>query len=277
MLNFIFFLIHTFCFVLFGFKSIKKVWEWQKEKKSFYSGDSEFSYLCPMEIVVTYENPNSEDSIQDNIVAEPVAEYRPTEKPPYAGTSINKAIKDYYACPTNKEKVSVLQWIVENPEFQVLKRYSTAENAVYGLNISQYDDILLSGEMPKNLVIAQKLVANKFDVFLLSNPTSTKSADFVLRKRNCLYYVEGKTSSGGSALSTRMEEGNKQADRIVVNFISYPSLHEIFSLVKTTFYKYTQLKELFLLKGSRLIDIKRDFSESVNFEERFAKLWGQRK
>ena len=133
-----------------------------------------------MEIVVTYENPNSEDSLQDNIVAEPVAEYRPTEKPPYAGTSINKAIKDYYACPTNKEKVSVLQWIVENPEFQVLKRYSTAENAVYGLNISQYDDILLSGEMPKNLVIAQKLVANKFDVFLLSNPTSTKSADFVL-------------------------------------------------------------------------------------------------
>ena len=246
-----------------------------------------------MKIVVTYENPNSEDSIQDNIVAEPVGEYRLTEKPSYAGTSINKAIKDYYACPTNKEKVSVLQWIVENPEFQVLKRYSTAENAVYGLNISQYDDILLSGEMPKNLVIAQKLVANKFDVFLLSNPTSTKSADFVLRllsnptstksadfvlrKRNCLYYVEGKTSSGGSALSTRMEEGNKQADRIVVNFISYPSLHEIFSLVKTTFYKYTQLKELFLLKGSRLLDIKRDFSESVNFEERFAKLWGQRK
>ena len=57
-----------------------------------------FPYLCPMEIVVTYENPNSEDSIQI-IVAEPVGEYRPTEKPPYAGTSINKAIKDYYACP----------------------------------------------------------------------------------------------------------------------------------------------------------------------------------
>lgn len=34
MLNFIFFLIHTFCFVLFGFKSIKKVWEWQKESEN---------------------------------------------------------------------------------------------------------------------------------------------------------------------------------------------------------------------------------------------------
>ena len=131
--------------------------------------------------------------------------------------------------------------------------------------------------MPKNLAIAQKLVANKFDVFLLTNPTSTKSADFVLRKRNCLYYVEGKTSSGGSALSTRMEEGNKQAERIVINFVSNPSLHNISALTKTSFYKYAHLKELFLLKGSRLIDIERDFAESVNFEARFAKLWGQRK
>ena len=72
-----------------------------------------------MEIVVTYENPNSEDSIQDNIVAEPIGDYKPTEKSLYVGTSINRAIKDYYACPTNREKVSVLQWIVENPEFQV--------------------------------------------------------------------------------------------------------------------------------------------------------------
>ena len=106
-----------------------------------------------MEIVVTYENPNSEDSIQDNIVAEPIAEYRPTEKSPYAGTSIN----NYYACPTNKEKVSVLQWIVENPEFQVLKRYSTAENAVYGLNISQYDDRITNYTMWKAKPLTAKI------------------------------------------------------------------------------------------------------------------------
>ena len=128
-----------------------------------------------MEIVVTYENPNSEDSIQDNIVAEPIGEYKPTEKPPYAGTSINRAIKDYYACQTNREKVSVLQWIVENPEFQVLKRYSTAETAVYGLNISQYDDILLSGEMPKNLAIAQKLVMNNIYRAMLGAEASEQS------------------------------------------------------------------------------------------------------
>lgn len=230
-----------------------------------------------MEIVVTYENPNSEDSIQDNIVAEPIGEYKPTEKPPYAGTSINRAIKDYYACQTNREKVSVLQWIVENPEFQVLKRYSTAENAVYGLNISQYDDILLSGEMPKNLAIAQKLVINKFDVFLLTNPTSTKSADFVLRQNNKLYYVEGKTLDGKNSLDHLIEKGSEQSNRVVIDIVGTTSTNYIKTIIEKGFERYSVLQELFLLKGSRLIRINRQMSQTKTFMESFKKVWNKNK
>ena len=230
-----------------------------------------------MEIVVTYENPNSEDSIQDNIVAEPIGEYKPTEKPPYAGTSINRAVKDYYACQTNREKVSVLQWIVENPEFQVLKRYSTAENAVFGLNISQYDDILLSGEMPKNLAIAQKLVMNKFDVFLLTNPTSTKSADFVLRQNNKLYYVEGKTLDGKNSLDHLIEKGSEQSNRVVIDIVGTTSTNYIKTIIEKGFERYSVLQELFLLKGSRLIRINRQMSQTKTFMESFKKVWNKNK
>ena len=229
-----------------------------------------------MEIVVTYENPNSEDSVQI-IVAEPIGEYKPTEKLPYVGTSINRAIKDYYACPTNREKVSVLQWIVENPEFQVLKRYSTAENSVYGLNISQYDDILLSGEMPKNLVIAQKLVVNKFDVFLLTNPTSTKSADFVLRQNNKLFYVEGKTLDGKNSLDHLIEKGSEQSNRIVIDIIGTTNTNYIKTIVEKGFESYSVLQELFLLKGSRLIRINRQMSQTKTFMESFKKIWNKNK
>ena len=230
-----------------------------------------------MEIVVTYENPNSEDSIQDNIVAEPIGEYKPTEKPPYAGTSINRAIKDYYACQTNREKVSVLQWIVENPEFQVLRRYSTTENSVYGLNISQYDDILLSGEMPKNLAIAQKLVMNKFDVFLLTNPTSTKSADFVLRQNNKLYYVEGKTLDGKNSLDHLIEKGSEQSNRVVIDIVGTTSTNYIKTIIEKGFERYSVLQELFLLKGSRLIRINRQMSQTKTFMESFKKVWNKNK
>jgi len=230
-----------------------------------------------MEKVVTYENPNSEDSIQNNIVAEPIGEYNPSEKSSYVGTSINRAIKDYYACPTNKEKVSVLQWIVENPEFQVLKRYSTTENSVYGLNISQYDDILLSGEMPKNLAIAQKLVVNKFDVFLLTNPTSTKSADFVLRQNNKLYYVEGKTLDGKNSLDHLIEKGSEQANRVVIDIVGTTSTNYIKTIIEKGFERYSVLQELFLLKGSRLIRINRQMSQTKTFMESFKKVWNKNK
>jgi len=230
-----------------------------------------------MEKVVTYENPNSEDSIQNNIVAEPIGEYNPSEKSSYVGTSINRAIKDYYACPTNKEKVSVLQWIVENPEFQVLKRYSTTENSVYGLNISQYDDILLSGEMPKNLAIAQKLVVNKFDVFLLTNPTSTTSADFVLRQNNKLYYVEGKTLDGKNSLDHLIEKGSEQANRVVIDIVGTTSTNYIKTIIEKGFERYSVLQELFLLKGSRLIRINRQMSQTKTFMESFKKVWNKNK
>ena len=229
-----------------------------------------------MEIVVTYENPNNEDSLKI-IVAEPIGEYKPTEKLSYVGISINRAIKDYYACPTNREKISVLQWIVESPEFQVLKRYSTAENFVYGLNISQYDDILLSGEMPKNLAIAQKLVVNKFDVFLLTNPTSSKSADFVLRQNNKLYYVEGKTLDGKNSLDHLIEKGSEQSNRIVIDIIGTTNTNYIKTIVEKGFESYSVLQELFLLKGSRLIRINRQMSQTKTFMESFKKIWNKNK
>ena len=125
----------------------------------------------------------------------------------YQGTTITNALKDYYTFSTNREKVDVLKWIVAQPEFTELQRFSTAENKIYTLYTNQYDEILKTGETPNNLQIAQKFVANGYDVFLLANPHNTKSADFIIREKDKLFYVEGKTSSGGSALSVRVSEG----------------------------------------------------------------------
>ena len=149
------------------------------------------------------------------LVCEPAAEY---EKPlAYQGTTIVSALKDYYTFSTNREKVEVLKWIAAQPEFTELQRFSTAENKIYTLYTNQYDEILKTGETPNNLQIAQKFIANGYDVFLLSNPKATKSADFIIRRRNCLYYVEGKTSTGGLLVVVRCHrvwtvEQNKQTE-----------------------------------------------------------------
>ena len=125
------------------------------------------------------------------LVSEPATEYG---KPiAYQGTTIANALKDYYSFTTNREKVDVLKWIIAQPAFTDLKRLSLAENKIYTLYTNQYDGILKTGETPNNLQIAQKFVVNGYDVFLLSNPNATKSADFIIKQKNKVFYVEGKT------------------------------------------------------------------------------------
>ena len=205
-----------------------------------------------------------------DVVCEPTTDYG---KPiVYQGTTITNALKDYYTFSTNQEKVDVLKWIVTQPEFTELQRFSTAENKICTLYTNQYDEILKTGEIPNNLQIAQKFVANGYDVFLLSNPKATKSADFIICKRNCLYYVEGKTSSGGSSLVHRFERGVEQADRIAINFIGYPNLRDIMEIIQHTFYT-TNVKELILFKNSRMIITTAKDCNTKEFTKVFKRLW----
>ncbi len=234
-----------------------------------------FSYLCrTMEEKATTPYPECAENVIV-LVSEPVAEYGKTIA--YQGTTITNALKDYYAFTTNREKVDVLKWIVTQPAFTELKRLSMAENKIFTLYTNQYDEILKTGETPNNLQIAQKFVSNGYDVFLISNPKATKSADFIIRQKNKVFYVEGKTSSGGSALSVRLSDGAKQSDRIALNFIGFPKTSRIIELVNLTFNNYANIKELFLFKGSRLISINRDFCISKHFKNDFYKLWTKQK
>ncbi|MBP5583141.1 MAG: hypothetical protein J6X43_04215 [Bacteroidales bacterium] len=214
--------------------------------------------------------PLRTDDICD-VVCEPTADYG---KPiVYQGTAISNALKDYYTFSTNQEKVAVLKWIVAQPEFTELQRFSTIENKIYTLYTNQYDEILKTGETPNNLQIAQKFVVNGYDVFLLSNPKATKSADFIICRRNCLYYVEGKTSSGGSALAMRLSDGAKQADRIAINFIGNPQINMLSAEITNIFIQKVGLHSIYLFKKSRLIVVKRDMALSKKFCDVFYNLW----
>ena len=209
------------------------------------------------------------------LVCEPAVEYG---KPiAYQGTTITNALKDFYTFITNHEKVEVLKWIVAQPNFTELKRLSLVENKIFSLYTNQYDEILKTGEIPNNLQIAQKFVNNGYDVFLLSNPKGTKSADFIIRKRNCLYYVEGKTSSGGSSLVHRFEKGAEQADRIVINLTGARRGKSFLSEIKSAFEANENLQVIYIFKASRLIFIKRNEALSKSFLQTLSKIWIGRK
>ncbi|MCQ2976230.1 MAG: hypothetical protein MJ211_15630, partial [Bacteroidales bacterium] len=140
-----------------------------------------------------------------------------------------------------------------------------------------YDDILKTGETPKNLQIALKFVKNKFDVFLLSNPSNTKSADFIIRQKGKLFYVEGKTLNGKNSLGHRLEKGVQQSNRIAIDIIGTKDFMTIKAEIFRSFIKNENLQEVMLFKGSRLININRDIAYSKDFDNTFKKIWNKQK
>lgn len=208
-------------------------------------------------------------------VEEPASEYN--QPPEYQGTTINGAIKDYYSFSTNREKVSVLKWITSQPQFVEMKRFTEGENKIFTLNENEYDEILKTGEMPKNLQIAQKFVKNKYDVFLLSNPSNTKSADFIIKQKGKLFYVEGKTLNGKNSLGHRLNKGAMQSNRISIDIIGTKDLMTIKTEIVKAFEQYKDLQMVMLFKGTRLISIVRESILSKDFDTIFKKIWNKQK
>ena len=209
------------------------------------------------------------------LVCEPTAEYG---KPiVYQGTTITNALKDYYSFSTNREKVDVLKWIVAQSDFAEMQRFSTTENKIFTLYENQYDEILKIGEIPNNLQIAQKFVANGYDVFLLPNPMHSTSADFIVRKKSFLFYVEAKTLNGKNSLDHRLHKGSKQSEHIAVNIIGTHDVDYIARTIKSAFERNCELKNVIIFKGSRLIKTTAVDVQKNDYPKFFRRIWIQNK
>lgn len=91
------------------------------------------------------------------------------------------------------------------------------------------------------------------------------------------YYVEGKTLDGKNSLDHLIEKGSEQSNRVVIDIVGTTSTNYIKTIIEKGFERYSVLQELFLLKGSRLIRINRQMSQTKTFMESFKKVWNKNK
>ena len=76
----------------------------------------------------------------------------------------------YYRAEANKQKVAILNQIINESKFTRLDYHSPKSGSIFGMGIDDFSSQLKTKELPKNLAIAKKLADNGSDVFLLSNP-----------------------------------------------------------------------------------------------------------
>lgn len=186
-------------------------------------------------------------------------------------------VNAYYRAEANKQKVAILNQIISESKFTRLDYHSPQSGSIFGMGIDDFSLQLKTKELPKNLAISKKLADNGYDVFLLANPNSTKSADFILRKNKKLYYVEGKTMNGANSLDHLLNKGSQQADIVVVDVIGTNNVRYLSKELKSAFESNQGLTKVMLLKGNRLIEFSRRSVQSKSFEQTFKKEWNQNK
>lgn len=155
--------------------------------------------------------------------------------------------------------------------------HSTSKGSIFAteelpMKISK-DDL----ELSKNIQMAKKMAENGYDCYLLSNPNNTKSADFIFSKDGKVYYTEGKLSTGKNSLDHNLSKAGSQSERVLIDLTQVDDTRYITSQLEKAFENNSELREVMLLKGDRLIPVKANDVINKDFASKFKKIWEQRK
>lgn len=190
---------------------------------------------------------------------------------------IAEYVKARNAAKTYKEKVALDVDMVKNGGFIRSEYHSTAKGSIFATEELPRKIDKSNFELVKNIQMAKKMANNGHDVYMLSNPRSSKSADFIFVKNGKVYYTEGKLSTGKNSLGHNLTKGTSQSERILVDMTGTKDTNYIATRLEEAFKNNSDLKEVMLLKGGRLLSITSRIVGGKNFGQHFKKLWEQKK
>lgn len=167
--------------------------------------------------------------------------------------------------------------MIKNGGFIRSKYHSTAKGSIFATEELPMKFGADAKELPKNIQMAKKIANNGYDVYVLSNPRSGKSADYIFVKNGKAYYTEGKLSTGENSLDHNFEKGSSQSERILVDITGTTDTNYISIQIKKAFNNNYNLREVMLLKGGRLIKVSSQDIDSKEFSNKFKKIWEQHK
>lgn len=167
--------------------------------------------------------------------------------------------------------------MVKNGGFTKSEYHSTAKGSIFATEELPRKIDKSNLELSKNIQMAKKMANNGYDVYMLSNPRSGKSADFIFVKNGKAYYTEGKLSTGKNSLGHNLAKGTSQSERILVDMTGTKDTNYIAARLEEAFKSNSDLKEVMLLKGGRLIKVSSQDIDSKEFSNKFKRIWERRK
>lgn len=127
----------------------------------------------------------------------------------------------------------------------------------------------------KNLInAAKKAVTHGYSVYLLPNPKSIKTADYILVRKKICKLFDLKTISGKSSAGNRLGDSIGQANRVLLNMATSYNPRRLAQDIMDYFESNPEAKEVLIFKGKKEISITRYLIDR-HFVKYFMKEYGK--
>lgn len=127
------------------------------------------------------------------------------------------------------------------------------------------------------LKAADKAVVFGNKVYILPNPGSARTPDFIFLRKNIYKAYDLKTITGKNSAGNRMMESIGQTRRVLLNMATDYNPRNLAKEIKSYFEVNDDALEVLIYKGKRQIPITRNDVGANDFFYQFMRIWGAKK
>ena len=118
---------------------------------------------------------------------------------------------------------------------------------------------------------AHKAVEHGYRVYILPNPRSSRTADFIFEKKGILKLYDLKTVYGKGSVETQLLDSIGQTNRVLLNMLTDYNARLLASDIKTYFETNQDALEVLIFKGNKVLQVNRIQVQSPEFNHVFRK------
>lgn len=122
---------------------------------------------------------------------------------------------------------------------------------------------------------ARKAVTHGYRVYLLPNPSVTRTPDFIFERKGTFRPYDLKTITGKASVSNRLEESIGQSNRVLINITNDYNPSLLARSIRHYFERNVDAIEVLVFKGGKSISVSRELSQSKSFYGIFMKKYSQ--
>ena len=116
---------------------------------------------------------------------------------------------------------------------------------------------------------ARKAVEHGYRVYMLPNPRSCRTADFIFEKKGILGLYDLKTVYGKGSVGTQLLDSIGQTNRVLLNILTDYNARLLASDIKTYFETNQDALEVLIFKGKKVLPVNRVQVQSPDFNRVF--------